>query len=85
MVLYFLEITLQGGSVDSSVKTLDRQQAVQTITAPRRRIVGVGNVGREPGKAIYTLYSPYSDRLEFKTINYFALPRSESTFRAIFR
>ena len=48
-------------------------------------IVGVGNVGREPGRAIYTLYSPYSDRLKFKTINYFALPGSESTFRAIFR
>ena len=64
------EYQLQGGSVDSSVTTLDRQQAVQTITAPRRRIVGVGNVGREPGKATYTLYSPYSDRLEFKTVYY---------------
>ena len=50
--------------------TLDRQQPVQTITAPKRRVVGVGNVGREPGKANYTLYSPYSDRLEFKTVYY---------------
>nr|WP_071592929.1 hypothetical protein [Pleurocapsa sp. PCC 7319] len=33
-------------------------------------VVGVGNVGREPGKATYTLYSPYSDRLEFKTVYY---------------
>ena len=68
------EYQLQGGSVNSSVTTLDRQQAVQTITAPRRRVVGVGNVGREPGQATYTLYSPYSDRLESKTIYYCAVP-----------
>lgn len=64
------EYQLQKGSVNSSVTTLDRQQTVQTITAPQRRVVGVGNVGREAGKATYTLYSPYSDRLEFKTVFY---------------
>jgi hypothetical protein len=64
------EYQLQGGSVNSLVTTLDRQQSVQTITAPKRRVVGVGNVGRETGKATYTLYSPESDRLEFKTIFY---------------
>lgn len=64
------EYQLQGGSVNSSVTTLDHQQPVQTITAPQRTVVGVGNVGREPGKATYTLYSPESDRLEFKTIYY---------------
>ena len=64
------EYQLQGGSVNSSVMTLDRQRPVQTIIAPRRRVIGVGNVGRESGKATYTLYSPYSDRLEFKTVYY---------------
>ena len=64
------EYQLQAGSVNSSVITLDRQQPVQTITAPKRRVVGVGNVGREPGKATYTLYSPKSDRLEFKMVYY---------------
>jgi hypothetical protein len=64
------EYQLQGGSVNSSVMTLDRQQPVQTITASKRRVVGVGNVGREPGKATYTLYNPLSDRLEFKTVYY---------------
>ncbi|MEO1673090.1 MAG: metallophosphatase, partial [Cyanobacteria bacterium J06631_2] len=64
------EYQLQGGSVNSSVMTLDQPQAVQTITAPQRRVVGVGNVGREPGKATYTLYNPNSDRLEFKTVYY---------------
>ena len=64
---------LQGGSVNSSIMTLDYQQPVQTITAPQRRVIGVGNVGREPGKATYTLYSPESDRLEFKTVYYCAV------------
>ena len=48
--------------------TLDRREPTQTMTAPKRRVVGVGNVGREPGKATYTLDSPNSDRLEFKTV-----------------
>ncbi|WP_424103381.1 metallophosphatase [Moorena producens] len=64
------EYQLQGGSVNSSVMTLDSQQPVQTITTPKRRVVGVGNVGKEPGKATYTLYSPNSDFLEFKTVFY---------------
>ncbi|MDJ0579719.1 metallophosphatase [Crocosphaera sp.] len=64
------EYVLQGGSVNSSVMTLDNQQPMQTMTAPKRRVVGVGNVGREPGNATYTLYSPNSDRLEFKTVYY---------------
>lgn len=50
--------------------TLDRQQSVQTITAPKRRVVGVGNVGKELGKATYTFYSPESDRLKFQTVYY---------------
>gem|GEM_PF-6329597 len=43
---------------------------MQTIIAPKRRVIGVGNVGRELGKATYTIYSPYSDRLEFKAVRY---------------
>ena len=64
------EYQLQAGSVNSSVMTLELKQPVQTITAPKRRVVGVGNVGRELGKATYTIYSPKSDRLEFKTVYY---------------
>jgi hypothetical protein len=48
--------------------TLEPQQPAQTITTPSRRVVGVGNVGREPGKVTYTLYNPNRDRLEFKTV-----------------
>ncbi|MGL5075059.1 MAG: metallophosphatase [Waterburya sp.] len=64
------EYQLQGGSVNSSVMTLDHQQPVQTITVPTRKVIGVGNVGREPGKATYTLYSPESERLKFQTVYY---------------
>lgn len=64
------EYQLQGGSVNSSVMTLDNQQPVQTITAPTRKVIGVGNVGREPGKATYTLYSPESELLKFQTVYY---------------
>ncbi|MBE9117706.1 metallophosphatase [Lusitaniella coriacea LEGE 07157] len=64
------EYQLQEGSVNSSVKRLDRQQPLQTMTVSKRKVVGVGNVGRARGKANYTLYDPYSDRLEFKTVGY---------------
>ena len=36
----------------------------------RAKLVGVGNVGREPGIAIYTLYNPSTNRLEFQTVYY---------------
>ena len=64
------EYELQGGSVSSTVTTLDGQQQVQTATASPRRVIGVGNVGREPGKATYTLYDPDTNRVEFRTVRY---------------
>lgn len=64
------EYRLKEGSVNSSITTLDRQQPVQTITASTKRVVGVGNVGREAGKATYTLYSPHSNSLKFETVYY---------------
>ena len=64
------EYQLQGGSVNSSLMTLDDRQPVQTIIAPKKRVVGVGSVGRERGKATYTLYNPYNDLLKFPTVYY---------------
>jgi hypothetical protein len=64
------EYELQGGSVSSTVTTLDGEQQVQTATASPRRVIGVGNVGREPGKATYTLYDPDTNRVEFRTVRY---------------
>nr|MDJ0620860.1 metallophosphatase [Calothrix sp. MO_192.B10] len=34
------------------------------------QVVGVGNVGRTPGEATYTLYNPNSNQVEFKTVRY---------------
>jgi hypothetical protein len=64
------EYQLQEGSVTTSVMTLDRKQPIQTLTAPQKRVIGIGNVGREAGKATYTIYDPNSDRVEFKTVFY---------------
>jgi hypothetical protein len=64
------EYQLQGGSIATSITTLDVKQPVQTITVPQRRVIGVGNVGREPGQATYTLYNPNTDKVEFKTVFY---------------
>ncbi len=61
---------LQEGSVSTAVTTLDSVQAAQTVTTSPRQVIGVGNVGRELGKATYTLYNPYTNQLEFRTIRY---------------
>ncbi|MFM2063767.1 MAG: hypothetical protein RLZZ507_3438 [Cyanobacteriota bacterium] len=61
---------LQGGSVTSAVTTLDRQISPQTMTVTPRQVIGVGNVGRIPGQATYTIYNPGSNKVEFKTVYY---------------
>lgn len=60
---------LQEGSLVDSVLTLDHQHT-QTVTTSNKRVIGVGNVGRELGKAIYTLYHPYNNQVEFRTVIY---------------
>lgn len=64
------EYELQGGSVDSRVTTLDVIEPIQTITTTRRRVIGVGSVGRETGKATYTLYNLYTNEVQFRTVCY---------------
>jgi len=64
------ECQLQGGSVSSQITTLEGQQSVQIATASPRRVIGVGNVGREPGKATYILYEPDTNLVDFRTIRY---------------
>ena len=64
------EVQVQEASIATSVVTLDRKQPVQIVTTPQKRVIGVGNVGREAGKATYTLYNPKSDQLDFKTVFY---------------
>ncbi|MEA5575891.1 metallophosphatase [Anabaena sp. UHCC 0451] len=61
---------LQGGSVTSEITTLDRQVSSQTMTVTPRQVIGVGNVGRTPGQATYTIYNPNNNKVEFKTVYY---------------
>jgi hypothetical protein len=35
-----------------------------------RQVVGVGSVGKEPGQATYTLYSPYTNAVNFRMVRY---------------
>jgi hypothetical protein len=61
---------VQQGSVTSSVITLNQATTPQATLVKPRQVVGVGNIGRIPGKATYTLYNPYASRVEFRTVKY---------------
>jgi hypothetical protein len=61
---------LQQGSVTSSITTLDQATSPQATLVKPRQVVGVGNVGRISGQATYTLYNPYANHVEFRTVRY---------------
>ena len=61
---------IQQGTVTSSVTTLDQTVSPQATQVKPGQIVGVGNVGRIPGQATYTLYHSSSNQIEFKTVRY---------------
>jgi hypothetical protein len=61
---------IKDGSVSSTVITLDGIQPSQSEEASERYIIGVGNIGRNPNVSTYTLYSPNTDKLQFKTVRY---------------
>ncbi|NEZ64340.1 metallophosphatase [Leptolyngbyaceae cyanobacterium CCMR0082] len=54
----------------STVTTLDGEQAPQDCGKTPRQVVGVGSVGRIPGKSTYALFSPGNGQLAFRTVNY---------------
>ncbi|BDM82766.1 metallophosphoesterase family protein [Acaryochloris marina] len=56
--------------LNSTVTTLDGTQPTQDQSKSARRVIGVGSVGCNPGEATYTLYSPGSNQLSFRTVNY---------------
>ncbi|MEO0985214.1 MAG: metallophosphoesterase family protein [Cyanobacteria bacterium J06639_14] len=64
------QLQIPKGAVTSTITTLDAPAQTMTQTVRDRQIIGVGNVGREPGKATYTLYSPYTNAVSFKTVRY---------------
>lgn len=63
---------LPSAQITSTVETL------ATVESPEsqkhqlnpRQIVGVGNVGRLPGYASYTLYNPYANTVQFQQVHY---------------
>ncbi|MBF2028194.1 MAG: metallophosphatase [Oscillatoriales cyanobacterium C42_A2020_001] len=61
---------IQQGSVNSSLTTLDQATSPQATLVKPRQAIGVGNVGRIPGQATYTLYSPNTNQIEFRTVRY---------------
>ncbi|MBX2864729.1 MAG: metallophosphatase [Leptolyngbyaceae cyanobacterium MAG.088] len=54
----------------STVTTLDGVQEPQDYGKTPRQLVGVGSVGRIPGKATYAVYGPENGELDFRTVNY---------------
>ena len=64
------QLQIPEGAVTSTVTTLDAPAQTMTQTVSDRQIVGVGSVGKESGKATYTLYSPYSNAVSFRTVRY---------------
>jgi hypothetical protein len=61
---------LQAGSISSEITTLDHQLSPQIVTFTPSQVIGVGNVGRTPGEATYTLYNPVTNQVKFKTVFY---------------
>ncbi|NJM64783.1 MAG: metallophosphatase [Leptolyngbyaceae cyanobacterium CRU_2_3] len=61
---------IQHGSVTSSITTLDQATSPQATLVKPRQVIGVGNIGRIPGQATYTLYNPNTNRVEFRTVRY---------------
>jgi hypothetical protein len=64
------EYQVQGGYISSEITTLDSKIDAQTVTVTPRQVIGVGNVGRIPGQATYTIYHPNTNKVEFKTLYY---------------
>lgn len=61
---------IQQGSVTSSITTLDQTTLPKATLVKPRQVIGVGNAGRIPGQATYTLYRPNTNQIEFRTVRY---------------
>ncbi|NJL90725.1 MAG: metallophosphatase [Coleofasciculaceae cyanobacterium SM2_1_6] len=72
------EYEIAAGSLTSEVMTLvgvaspleNRLPQPRTATLRPRKVIGVGNVGRIPGHATYTLYQPNTGKIQFQTVRY---------------
>ncbi len=61
---------IQQAQITSTLTTLSQTAAPQATVVSPRQVIGVGNVGRNPGQATYTLYNPYNGQVEFRTVRY---------------
>ncbi len=61
---------IKEGSLSSTVINLDGEEAAKTYSTSDRLAIGVGNVGGLPNKATYTIYSPNTDIVQFRTVRY---------------
>lgn len=61
---------LQSGSIQSTLITLDNESTSQIKETKKKRLIGVGNVGKKANQESYTLYNPDNDQLKFRTVNY---------------
>lgn len=66
----FFVFEIESGRTISQVTTLAGSTS-QTQERPTvQKVIGVGNVGREPGKAQYVLYEPGSDQVRLQKVYY---------------
>jgi hypothetical protein len=61
---------LQSGSIESSITTLDNKSIAEVNQVTKKRLIGVGNIGKTPNTASYTLYNPYNNQLKLQQISY---------------
>jgi hypothetical protein len=66
------ECWVEPSSLRSTVTSLDQtaapQEQGQESRKSPRRVVGVGNVGRQAGHVSYVLYNPGNDQVSFKRV-----------------
>ena len=61
---------IEAGQLTQRLQTLDGEDSRQVKRPAVQKVIGVGSVGRSPGKASYVLYEPGSDQIEFKEVRY---------------
>lgn len=64
------ECWIEPTHLHASLTTLTDTQVEPAYQRPSQRIVGVGNVGRNPGEGTYVLYTPATQTVTFKTVKY---------------
>lgn len=61
---------LEQASICSSVTTLEQECFSENLTITRKRIIGVGSVGKVPNLATYTIYNPLNNQIQFRQVCY---------------